>query len=167
MTYSEIDKAMVDVTRQKCIECKSRLDSVPKENATERKALQLEYGMYTFCGNCGLLFNTTGERRIVQTRRNFIEKQLHRYPQLNSVYQTIDKEEKLRFIAALQAELFIRDQWLVGQCTELAAAENSDDTKKIFEFRIKIGAAKNMFAAWEAWRVEKDIYPHMFSEESE
>ena len=48
MTYLEIDQAIVDITRQMCAECKARLDTIPKENGTERKAVQLEYGMYTF-----------------------------------------------------------------------------------------------------------------------
>ena len=164
MTYLEIDKAMVEITHQKCAECKSRLDAVAKENVTERKALQLEYGMYTFCGNCGLLFNTTGERKIIHIRRGFIENQLNKYPRLNSVYQTLNEEEKLRFMAALQAEFYLRDQWLVKQYEELNAAEKSGDNKKVFEFRIKVGAAKNMFDLREAWRVKNGVYPHMFEE---
>ena len=55
MTYLEIDKALVEITRGKCAECKARLDAVSKENATERKALQVEYGMYSFCGAAGFL----------------------------------------------------------------------------------------------------------------
>lgn len=164
MTYLEIDKAMVDITRQKCIECKARLDTVPKENVTERKALQLEHGMYTFCGNCGLLFNTTGERRIIKIRRAFLERQLYKYPRINSIYLMLDEEEKLRFMAALQAELYLRDQWLVEQYAELAAAENSGDAKKAFEFRIKIGAAENMFSIWEDWRVENNVFPGLLKE---
>ena len=164
MTYLEIDKAMVDITREKCIECKTRLDAILKENPTERKALQLEYGMYTFCGNCGLLFNTTGERKIIHIRRAFLEKQLHKYPRLLSVYKTLDDEGKMRFWAALQAELFLRDQWFIEQCEELAAAEKFGDTKKSFEFRIKVQAAKNMFTIWEAWRVANNVYPNMFEE---
>jgi len=166
MTCLEIDKAMVDITRKKCMECQTRLDTIPKENATERKAVQLEYGMYTFCGNCGLLFNTKGERKIIQIRRGFVEKQLIKYPKLSSVYQTIGEEEKLRFIAALQAELFIRDQWLNAQTEELSNAETANDLKNVFELKIKIGAVKNMFAIWEAWRRENNVYPNMFEEET-
>ena len=70
----------------------------------------------------------------------------------------------MRFWAALQAELYLRDQWLIEQCTELADAEKSEDTKKVFEFRIKVGAAKNMFTIWEAWRVANNVYPNMFEE---
>ena len=165
MTYLDIDRAMVDLTREKCAECKARLDAVPKENGTERKALQLEYGMYTFCGNAGLLFNTTGERTIMYRRRYILENDmLKRFPKLNLVYQDLGEEEKLRFVAALQAEIFIRDQWLKEQYAELAAAEASGDTGKTFEFKIKIGAVENMFTVWEAWRRENGVYPRMFEE---
>ncbi len=164
MTYLEIDKALVEITRAKCAECKARLDSIPKENATERKALQVEYGMYTFCGNAGLLFSTTGERKIVQIRRRFWEKESHKYPMLSAVYQGLDEEEKMRFIAALQPEWYVRYYWLGAQKIELVAAEESGDTKKVFEFKIKVGAVENMFGAWEAWRKENGIYPNMFEE---
>lgn len=167
MTYLEIDKAIVDITRQMCAECKSRLDAVPKENGTERKALQLELGMYTFCGNAGQLFNAVGRRDVgLQKRRTFMQNELPKYPALNSVYQALDEEERMRFIAALQAELFIRDQWLRAQYAELSAAEEAGDTKSIFEMKIKIGAVRNMFSAWEAWRRENGVYPHLFEEDA-
>ncbi len=165
MNYLDIDRAMVDLTRDMCAGCKSRLDAVPKENGTERKALQLEYGMYTFCGNAGLLFNTTGERKIMHIRRHVLENDmLKRFPKLNLAYQALDEEEKLCFVAALQAEIFIRDQWLKEQYAELAAAEASGDTGKIFEFKIKIGAVESLFAIWEAWRRKNGVYPYMFEE---
>ena len=71
-------------------------------------------------------------------------------------------ENKLCFYAALQGELFIRDQWIGKKNAELAAAEASGDAKNVFEITIMLGAVKNMFAAWEQWRVENDIFPHMF-----
>ena len=166
MTYLEIDKAIIDITRQKCTECKARLEAIPKESITERKALQLEYGMYTFCGNAGLLFNTTGDRsKTIQIRQRFLNNEIHKYSKLDKIYQTIDDEEKLRFIAALQAEMYIRDQWLNSQRAELAEAESSSDVEKVFEIKIKIGAVENMFSAWEAWRKENGIYPAMFEED--
>ena len=165
MTYLDIDRAMVDITRQTCAECKSRLDAVSKENVTERKALQLEYGIYTFCGNAGLLFNVGGERTIIHKRRYILENgMLQRCPPLALAYQGLTEEEKMRFVAALQAEIFIRDSWVKEQYAELAAAETSGDTGKAFEFKIKIGAVERMFAAWEAWRRENDVYPNMFLE---
>ena len=57
MNYLDIDKTLVEITRAKCNECKARLDAIPKDRAGERKALMIENGMYTLCGNAGLLFN--------------------------------------------------------------------------------------------------------------
>lgn len=165
MTHWEIDQALIQITRQKCEECKKRLDEIPKENTTERKAVQVEYGMYAFCGNAGLLFNGSGKREFWLTKRKrFLSNRLPIYPKLDSIYQALSDEEKMCFIAALQAELFIRDQWLGTQIAELHAAEESGDVKRAFEFRIKVEAVETMFAAWEAWRKENNVYPRMFEE---
>ena len=165
MTYLEIDQALIQITRQKCEECKKRLDEIPKENTTERKAVQVEYGMYAFCGNAGLLFNTYNRDMVLlKTRVRFLKNTLRKYPRLQRVYQDLNNDEQLCFCAALQAELFVRDQWLGTQIAELRGAEESGDVKRAFEFKIKIEAVENMFATWEAWRVENNVYPHMFKE---
>jgi len=163
MTHLEIDNALVDITRTMCAECQGKLDAVPPENTTERKAVQLEHGMYTFCGNAGLLFNTGWEReKVFSVRQPFLNKVLHKYPGLHNIYQTLDSDEKLCFIAALHAEIYLRDQWIGKKTDELTAAKASGDTKNAFEITVMLGAVKNMFAAWEAWRVENSIFPHMF-----
>lgn len=163
MTYLEIDSAIIAVTQKMCDECKARLDSILKENQTERKAVQLEYGMYTFCRDAGLLYNNGIDRTVCFRRaHSLLTKLLHRYSRLNAVYQALDDENKLSFYAALQGELFIRDQWIEKKTNELAAAKASGNTKNVFEITIMIEAVKNMFAAWEQWRVENNIFPHMF-----
>jgi len=163
MTYLEIDSALVEITRKMYAECQVRLDAVPIENATERKAIQLESGMYTFCGNAGELFNTGWERKkVFSVRKNYVNRVLYKYPSLNNIYQALNSEEKMCFIAALHAEIAIREQWLDKKEAELAAATASGDTKSIFELTIQLGAVKNMFAAWEQWRVENNVFPHMF-----
>lgn len=147
-------------------DCKARWDAIPKEKATERKAVQLEYGIYTFCGNAGLLLNTGWEReKVLQERQRFLKNELRKYPKLNEVYQKLVQEEKMYFVAAWQSEIFIRDQWLGAQYTELFAAEASGDAKNVFELKIKIGAAGNVFSAWETWRRENNTYPNLFEEE--
>ena len=163
MTHLEIDNALVDITRAMCEECQVRLDAVPQENITERKAVQLEHGMYTFCGNFGELFNTGWEReKVFSVRQPYLKKVLSKYPTLNDTYQTLSNDEKLCFVAAFHAEISLRDQWIEKKSAELAAAKASGDTKNAFEITIMIAAVKNMFAAWEAWRVENNIFPHMF-----
>lgn len=162
MTYLDIDRAIVNITRHICGECKARLDAVPKTNTTERKALQLEYGIDTFCGNAGLLFNSGWDRaRVYEVRRNFWEHALGKYEKLRALDLTLDGEEKRSLCAALQAELFLRDSWLSEQHANLAAAKEAGDTAGIFEQTVKIGAAEAMFDAWEAWRRENQIYPHI------
>lgn len=163
MTYFEIDKAIVNIMKEKCHECKKRLDSISRENVTERKAVQLELGVYNFCGNAGLLQSDDREKWL-QKRKIFLNKELHKYPKLNEIYQNLKVEEKMRFVAALQSEIFIRDQWLGVQYAALSSAEASGEPQNIFELNIKIGAVENMFAAWENWRVENNIYPNMFEE---
>lgn len=163
MTYLEIDKAILHITQEMCKNCQAKLDAICKENVTERKAVQLEYGMYAFCRDAGLLYNNGMERTNYFRRgHSLLNKILPKYPGLNAVYQTLDDENKLCFYAALQGELFIRDQWIGKKAAELAVATASGDTKSIFELKIQLGAVKNMFAAWEQWRVENSIFPHMF-----
>ncbi len=165
MNYLDIDKALVDITRAKCNECKARLDAVPKDNKAERKALQIELGMYTLCGNAGLLFNAGWERqRTYQIRQNFWSMILPKYPKHQEVYVSLNDDDKLCFMAAWQAELFMRDQLLAGYVAELAQAEAAGDAKNTFEFRIKIGAVREMLSIWEAWRAENNVYPHLIEE---
>ncbi len=166
MTYLEIDKTIASITKEKCIECKNRLDMIPKENSMERKALQLEYGIYNFCSNAGLLYGSDSSKReeCLKKRNIFISREIHKYPKLSTLYQSLCEEEKMRFVSALQAEIFIRDQWLGAQYAELSKAEASGDFEKVFELKIKIGAVENMFAAWEKWRIQNNVYPNMFKE---
>ena len=164
MTYIDIDKAIVDIVKEKCAECKTRLDRVSKDNPTERKALQLEYGMYSFCGNCGMLFGSGDGSKAVTVRKRFLEGVMDKYPTLYKFYDNLDDEEKFKFIASTQAELYIRDQWLGTQIVELNDAEACGNIAKIFELKIKIGAVLNMFAEWENWRSENSVYPGMFEE---
>ena len=165
MNYLDIDKALMDITRAKCDECKARLDATPKDNKAERKALQIELGMYTLCGNAGLLFNAGWERqRTYQIRQNFWSMVLPKYPKHQEIYSALTDDEKLSFMAAWQADLFMRDQLLNGYVTELAQAEAAGDAKNTFEFRIKIGAVREMLSLWEGWRKENGVYPGLMEE---
>ena len=165
MKYLDIDKALVDITRAKCDECKARLDATPKDSKAERKALQIELGMYTLCGNAGLLFNAGWERqRTYQIRQNFWSMVLPKYPKHQEIYSALTDDEKLSFMAAWQADLFMRDQLLNGYVTELAQAEAAGDAKNTFEFRIKIGAVREMLSLWEGWRKENGVYPGLMEE---
>ena len=165
MTYLEIDKAMYDIVCEKYNECQSRLDAVPKENKSERKALIIEREMYGLCNRAGILVYVLGKREsVLATRRRVIGQILQRYPKLNEVFTKLDEEEKKIFIAALQAEIYMRDQIVNCYYEDFEKAKKSEDMKNIFELQIKIGGCENVFKAWEKWRVENNIYPGMFLE---
>ena len=163
MTHIEIDKAITDILVQMRDECKARLDAVEKTNVIEQKALHLEYGMYQFCGNAGLLHYKETEKKL-KSRQNVLRRIMSKYPKMNSVYTELSEDEKLCFIAAIQAELFIRDQWLHNQYKDFAKAESAGDSKSVFELKIKIGAVEKVFEAWEKWRAENKTYSNMFLE---
>ena len=156
---------MYDIVKGKYEECQSRLDDVPKENKNERKALIIEREMYGLCNRAGLLVYTPGEReKALAFRQRVIGKILQRYTKLNEVFAQLDEEEKKQFIAALQAEIFMRDQIVNPYHTEFEAAKAAGDTKNILELQIKIGSCENVFKAWEAWRIENNVYPKILSE---
>ena len=162
MTYLEIDKALYDIVTEKYNECQSRLDAVPNENQTERQALIVEREMYGLCNRAGLIVYVLGKREgVLAMRRRVIGQILHKYPKLNEVFTQLEEEEKMRFIAALQAEIFMRDQIVNSYYTEFESAKIAGDTKNILEFQIKIGACENVFKAWEEWRKEHGIYPNL------
>jgi hypothetical protein len=165
MTAFEIDKAMYGIVKEKYEECQSRLDAVPKENKNERKALIIEREMYGLCNRAGLLVYTLGGREHCLTfRQRVIGQILQKYPELNEVFTKLDEEEKKIFIAALQAEIFMRDQIVNSYYNEFETAKAADDTKNLLELQIKIGGCENIFKEWEAWRVENNVYPGIFSE---
>lgn len=168
MTYLEIYNALLAITQNMCNACKERLDAIPKDNRTERKAVQLEYAMYNFCSASGL-FNTnqTLQQALCRKQPHFLiyDKVLPKYSKTNSVYEALNNEDKWCFIAALHPELFIRDQWVTKKEAELTAATASGDTNSVFELTIQLGAVKNMFSAWEQWRIENNVFPHMFEGE--
>jgi len=162
MTYLEIDKALYDIVNEKYNECQGRLDAVSKENKNERKALMIEREMYGLCNRAGILVYVLGKRENVLTmRRRVIGQILQKYPKLNEVFTQLDEEEKMRFLAALQAEIYMRDQIVNSYYTEFEAAKASGDMKNILELQIKIGGCENVFKAWEAWRKENNIYPNL------
>ena len=166
MNYLDIDKAMYDIVTEKYTECQRRLDAVAKENKSERKALIIEREMYGLCNRAGLIVYVTGKREhiLTVTRYRVTGDILQRYPQLNEVFTQLGEEEKLRFLAALQAEIYMRDQIVNGYYAEYEAAQAAEDTKGLFELQIKIGACENVCRAWEAWRVENNVYPKLLSE---
>ena len=167
MTHLEIDKALIDILAEKKAECETRLKAIPRENKSEKKAVHLELGMYTLCQNAGFLINTTGGREgVIRTRRSVTSQILTKHPNLAETFNALDGETQNAFVAALQAELFLRDQFLPQYRSELQSATEAGDVDGILEMRIKIGTLENVFGAWEAWRRENNVFPCMLEEKA-
>ncbi len=168
MNAIEIYKAQEDIANQKYMECKMRLEGVSAERKMERKALHIELGMYNLCLRAGLLDrggNPIDHAETALAHRNlFIPKIIVKYPGLAEIFRALSAEEKSEFIAAVQAELYMRDQIYRNYTAELEAATAAGDEESVFELRIKIGALESVFAAWEEWRKETGIYPGVFKE---
>ena len=169
MTIYDIDRAMIDIVKERITECKARLDALPKNKVNARKAVQIELGMYTLCGNAGLMLSTaeksdSARDSFFRLRQNVLCKILPKYPKLHKVYVGLDDEEQLRFVAALQSEIFMQDQIFPTLRAELDAASKARDAKAIFELTIKLNAVNCVLDAWKAWRVRNNIYPLMWEE---
>ena len=168
MNAIEIYKAQENIAREKYEECKMRLDAVPAERATERKALHIELGMYNLCLRAGL-FDRGGTapdhaETALAHRNVFVPKIIVKYPKLAEIFAALGKGEKEIFVSAVQAELYMRDQIYKNYICELEAAAASGDEASVFELKIKIGALESVFAAWEEWRKGTGIYSDVFKE---
>ena len=167
MTALEINKVMAEIALQRVKDCEERLKETPKDNKSERKAIQIELGMYSLCLRAGLLYYTTeGKTNTVQIRKNrFMNISLKSFPSIAQIYEKASEEEKLCMVAALQGEMFMRDQMYNGYISELEQAKAAGDAQRNFEFSIKTGSLEVIFEAWEEWRISNNIYPHMFKGE--
>ena len=160
MTFLEIDRAMIDIVEKKAQECKNRLTLIPKENTVEQKALKVEHGMYCLCNNAGTVYHNQSEaqrKAILNMRKRIILKN----QKACEVFNQLNEEEQLCFIASLQAEIFIRENMYKKYLDEFDQAVAYQDPNSTFELKIKIGALQNVFSDWEAWRIENNVYPHI------
>lgn len=167
MTPIEIDKALCDIAFNIINECKERIERADKTNKTEIKALKIEEGMYSLAPRAGLLTHAKSREGMLETRKNkVLPTILPRYPEIKAVYESLDEDKKNIFVAALQAELFMRYSCYDNNLAELSRARETGDAAREFEFAIKVGAMKRTFDAWEDWRRENDIFPGIFKEKN-
>lgn len=164
MNINEIYNSLAETVIEFKDECKIRLESVPRERTTERKALQVELGMYSFCQRAGLLLMTeTYKERgeaVIELRQNISESIMSaRFPYLYDLYLSLDDQNKKIFLAVFQAEIFMRDQIFESYKEELKNAKACGDEDRAFEFKIKVSALERVFSAWDKWRKDYQLYP--------
>ena len=165
MNATEIYEALCVLAKDLYDECTRRLNSVPHQNKTERKALLLEQGMYSLSLRAGLMYMTLSEdkaRDVVKVRQGVFERiTKESYPEIYSRYQGLDDDEKQRMVSALQGEVFLRTQTYNKDMAELEYAQSKGLYDKVFELKIKTGALENVFNTWSDWRRENGIYPNV------
>ncbi len=168
MNAIEIYTAQEEIALEKYNECKARLAQTAAENKTEKKALHIELGMYSLCLRAGL-FDRGGKapdhaQTALEHRNKFMPRIIAAYPRINELFRALPAEERGSFLAAIQAELYMRDQIYKTYLEQLGEAKAAGDAASVFELKIKTGALESVFAAWEAWRKKTGIYPDVFKE---
>ena len=163
MTALEIDKEIVNIATTVVDECKMRLAEIPKDRKTERKAVQIELGVYNLALRAGLLIIPAKEREnFLSTRKKVTAQIITRYSKIEKCYNALNENEQERMHAAIHAELFMRDQFSEKWEKELEGAETAKDIAAVFDLRIQLGAIYRIYEEWERWRISRNIFPKMF-----
>ena len=74
MTAFEIDTALADIAIKKCYICEEKIKQLFKESLTEKKALQIQLGMYSLFLRAALLlyaYNGDREKRFENRKKLF------------------------------------------------------------------------------------------------
>ena len=159
MTVYDIHEALWKITAAEYEQCKDRLNILSKESKTERKAIQIELGMYNVCLRAGLL--SEDHKRVLAVRGSFVKRFLKDFPAVADAFQNASKEEQEAITVALGGDMFMRTQFLVPYQNEMNQARGVQDVSKIFEINIKLGAIEKVLHKWEKWRIEHGVYPNM------
>ena len=163
MNAIEIDKALTHIVLEKYSECENRLRAIDKSLKTERKAIQIELGMYGLCLRAGLLYYTTGKRE--DTLRHFLRQGkmiFSKFPKILQAYENANNEEQLILVAALRQEAFMRDQFSDKNQEDYKKAQDLGCVEEAFELKIKTNTLNAVYKAWEEWRKKEKIYFNMF-----
>ncbi len=169
----EIDRGLSQVMIVKIEESKKKLSVLPQEAKTERKAVQIELGMYQLFLNFGQLYDVKQGNTAEEQRTHVLiirEKMMHRlghlslFPKIREMYDLADEEEKKRIVAAFHGEMNMRAQMYSKYVKEWEVAKQCGDAMQVFETGLKVAVVEEGFRIWEKWRKENNVYPDMFQE---
>lgn len=174
MNPLEIDKALVELLLEKIKKSRAKLSTLPKEAKNERKAVQIELGMYNLFVNFGFLYTLRKGDTYEQQRNHVLrirEKMTERmnlfiaFPKIKKAYDVADEVERKCIIAALHSEMHMRNSFYNKYLKDLEAAKQYNDVYKSFEIGLKVSVLEDGFRLLEKYRQENGIYPGMFEEE--
>ncbi|MBQ6818173.1 MAG: hypothetical protein IJP35_01015 [Clostridia bacterium] len=179
MTALEIDRALSRVMTDQWNKSKQKLSDLPSDAKNERKAIQIEVGMYSLFMRFGQLCSVKAEEmkveqrervfyieqreRVLYIREQMIlrEKQLSAFPKIKALYEAADADEKQRIIAAFQGEIQMRCQMYARYLKDWEAAKQNGDAEESFEAGVKVAVVEEGFRLWEQWRKTNGIYPDL------
>ena len=147
-----------------CNECSDRIRELPESSKIEKKAIQIEMGMYSMGYRAAIRYNTTGPReQCIRIKSNHFLPLMEDFPKLKAVFERADDAERQRLPAALYGEVWMIKEYHGPNKAELERARISGDAKKIFEMNIKVGAIETLLSRWKEWRVRNGIYVDLLS----
>lgn len=170
MTALEIDRALSRVMTDQWNKSKQKLSDLPSDAKNERKAIQIEVGMYSLFVRFGQLCSVKAEEMKVEQRERVLyireqmilrEKQLSAFPKIKALYEAADADEKQRIVAAFQGEIQMRCQMYAQYLKDWEAAKQNGDAEESFEAGVKVAVVEEGFWLWEQWRKANGIYPDL------
>ncbi len=162
----EIEKALAEISISMCNSCAERISQLPETARTEKKAIQIEAGMYSMGFRAAIRYNTVGSReQCIRIKSNNFLPIMQDYPRLKSAFEAADDDERQRLTAALYGEVWLISQYQNINEAELEKAKASGDVKKMFELNIKVQATKALLSAWSLWREQNGVYSDLLDTE--
>lgn len=144
-----MESVMIDTVRSLQAHCRARLASLPDEAKNEKKALNVENGMYSFCLNGGLLAGTSDNREnAIRLKCNRMPRLLSAYPRLAEAFGNADDEEKLCLTALFYGVVWMTYHPLPHYTREYELAKESGDVRAQFEHKIKIDTVTAVIRRW-------------------
>lgn len=144
----EIEGAMFAALKSMQNDCESRIAALDSSAKNEKKALNVEKGMYRFCSNAGMLSGVGGDReRIIPVKADRLTKFISD-PKLAETFDKADDEEKLRLSAAFYGIVWMKSEVLPQYIREYEQAKESGDVRSQFEQQIKLKTITAVIRKW-------------------
>ena len=155
MTQKEIRAEMERIAKEKHGEITARLDALPAEANTEKRALMIaknianhcaSFCRFDFCGN----FNAVAHRRIFTDHPEM-------FGHYRTAYEKMAPEEQQAFLAYAFSVWMVRYNFHDPRTKFLSEAKDTDVPAAIFEARVIAGITGEILQLWENFARENKI----------
>lgn len=148
MTVTELIENMKTIVDGYDSSFAKRMEELPKEAKTERKALLIQRGMCNVVkAACLLAYANNSTLPLHKSRLSYMSVS-EKDQQTLSALSKNDKDTATAYLATIH---FAKAYFLIPYKNELAVAENSDDNDMIFELRIKVKTFDIILTSLRDW----------------